>query len=84
MSLYLIAASKKAMERNEGTEVMASSLTEALDKYEAMGGACVPHYEGTGSTYTRLPDGSERETTIEWFYPIQLEEDELEPMGVLL
>lgn len=84
MNTYLIAASPQAMARNEGTEIIASGIVEALDKYEALGGACVPDVEGNGAVWVRKPDGSESKGFIEYFYPIQLMEDELEPLGVLL
>lgn len=76
MSLYLIAASKEAMARNEGVEIMASGISEALDKYEVMGGECVPRGDGYGSTWTRMPDGFELETFIEFPNEIKPPEDD--------
>jgi hypothetical protein len=64
MSVYVIAASKEAMNRNEGTEIMASSTLEAVDKYEAIGGEATHDGEEGCYIWVRLPGGTETEAWI--------------------
>jgi hypothetical protein len=39
MNTYIVAATKEKAEARHGMEVMASSVTEAANKYEVFGGA---------------------------------------------
>jgi hypothetical protein len=57
MKIYIIAASEEAMNRNEGTEIVASSALEAVDKYEAIGGEATHDGNEGCSVYVRLPHG---------------------------
>lgn len=57
MSIYIIAASEEAMSRNEGTEIVASSTLEAVDKYEAIGGEATHDGNEGCFVYVRLPHG---------------------------
>ena len=57
MKAYTIATDQYALDHNNGIEIMASSVTEALDKYQAMFGRSNSNPEGTEQAIVRLPDG---------------------------
>lgn len=76
MSLYLIAATKESMARNEGVEIAASSISEALDKYEVLDGAYVPDGSGNGAVWVRMPDGFELEGFIECLNELEVNIDD--------
>ena len=57
MKTYTIGVDRHSLETNQGTEVIASCITEALDKYEAMRGPSYPQGDGTAQVMVLLPDG---------------------------
>ena len=66
MKTYTIAVDQHSLDTNQGTEVIASSITEALDKYESMAGRSYPQGDGTATVKVRMPDG---EITIGFVAP---------------
>lgn len=57
MKTYTIAVDLHSLETNQGTEIIASSITEALDKYESMAGRSYTRGDGTATVKVRMPDG---------------------------
>lgn len=60
------------MRANLGTEIMASSVDEALNRYEALGGESIPCGDGSGEVFVRMPDGFEMSGWIESMEVIRL------------
>ena len=56
MKPYTIAVDLHSLETNQGTDVIASCITEALDKYEAMRGPSYPQGDGTAHVFVRDHD----------------------------
>ena len=56
MKTYTIAVDRHSLETNQGTEIIASCITEALDKYEAIRGPSYPQGDGTAQVFVRAPD----------------------------